>query len=87
MAGIAHLAAGLLALMTTGDGLKTIAKALVFGLATIGPTVGLGIVIGKAIEAMARQPEYAGTVRTYMFIGIGLIELYALIGFALYWIT
>lgn len=87
MVGIAHFAASLLAAVTTGDGLGKVAKALVFGLATIGPTVGLGLVIGKAIEAMARQPEYAGTVRTYMFIGIGLIELYALIGFALYWIT
>ena len=90
MLGIANFAAGVLAQaegVSTGDGLKTIAKPLVFGLSTIGPTVGLGIVIGKAIEAMARQPEYAGTVRTYMFIGIGLIELYALIGFALYWIT
>ena len=30
--------------------------------------------IGKSVEAMARQPEYANQVRTTMFIGIGLIE-------------
>ncbi len=86
MFGIAHLAMGLMAALSD-LGLGKIAKALVFGLAAIGPTIGLGLVIGKAIEAMARQPEYAGTVRTYMFIGIGLIELYALIGVLFYFIT
>ena len=34
------------------------------------------------VEAMARQPEYAGQVRTTMFIGIGLIEALALFGIA-----
>jgi F-type H+-transporting ATPase subunit c len=93
MVGIANIAAAVLAQAAetateaANNGLSSIAKALVFGLATIGPAIGLGIVIGKAVEAMARQPEYAGTVRTYMFLGIGMIELWALIGFALYWIT
>jgi len=66
-----------------GTGLKTIGKGLVIGLAAIGPGIGLGILIGKSVEAMARQPEYAGQVRTTMFIGIGLIEALALIGFVL----
>jgi F-type H+-transporting ATPase subunit c len=57
-----------------GTGLKTIGKGLVIGLAAIGPGIGLGILIGKSVEAMARQPEYAGQVRTTMFIGIGVIE-------------
>lgn len=65
------------------DGLATIGKGLVIGLAAIGPGIGLGILIGKSVEAMARQPEYAGTVRTTMFIGIGLIEALALFGFVL----
>lgn len=86
MVGIAHLATAVLAALSD-QGLTSIAKGLVYGLAAIGPGVGLGIVIGKSVEAMARQPEYAGTVRTYMFLGIGMIEALALIGFALYWIT
>jgi F-type H+-transporting ATPase subunit c len=65
------------------DGLGTIGKGLVIGLASIGPGIGLGILIGKSVEAMARQPEYAGQVRTTMFIGIGLIEALALFGFVL----
>ena len=64
------------------SGLETIGKGLVIGLAAIGPGIGLGILIGKSVEAMARQPEYANQVRTTMFIGIGLIEALALFGIA-----
>ena len=64
------------------SGLATIGKGLVIGLAAIGPGIGLGILIGKSVEAMARQPEYAGQVRTTMFIGNGLIEALALFGIA-----
>jgi len=74
---------GLLA-QVTGDleGLSTIGKGLVIGLAAIGPGIGLGVLIGKSVEAMARQPEYANQVRARMFIGIGLIEALALFGIA-----
>jgi F-type H+-transporting ATPase subunit c len=54
-----------------------------YGLATLGPGVGLGILIGKAVESMARQPEAAGMVRTTMFIGIAVVEVLALLGFVL----
>ena len=65
-----------------GD-VTSIGKGLMYGLAAIGPGIGLGILIGKSVEAMARQPEYAGQVRSTMFIGIGLIEALALFGFVL----
>jgi F-type H+-transporting ATPase subunit c len=64
------------------SGLDTIGKGLVIGLAAIGPGIGLGVLIGKSVEAMARQPEYANQVRATMFIGIGLIEALALFGIA-----
>jgi F-type H+-transporting ATPase subunit c len=64
------------------SGLAPIGKGLIIGLAAIGPGIGLGILIGKSVEAMARQPEYANQVRTTMFIGIGLIEALALFGIA-----
>ena len=64
------------------SGLETIGKGLIIGLAALGPGIGLGILIGKSVEAMARQPEYANQVRTTMFIGIGLIEALALFGIA-----
>ncbi|MDQ3530402.1 MAG: ATP synthase F0 subunit C, partial [Actinomycetota bacterium] len=50
-----------------GD-IGSIGAGLVYGLGAIGPGIGLGFLIGKAIEAMARQPEAAGMVRTTMFL-------------------
>jgi F-type H+-transporting ATPase subunit c len=52
-----------------------------YGLATLGPGIGLGILIGKTVEGMARQPEVAGQLRTTMFIGVAFVEVLALLGF------
>ena len=51
-----------------------------YGLAAVGPGIGLGILIGKTIEGMARQPEVAGQLRTTMFIGVAFVEVLALLG-------
>ena len=51
-----------------------------YGLAAVGPGIGLGILIGKTVEGMARQPEVAGQLRTTMFIGIGFVEVLGLLG-------
>ncbi|WP_414121928.1 ATP synthase F0 subunit C [Corynebacterium nuruki] len=51
-----------------------------YGLAAIGPGIGIGIVAGKTAEGMARQPEMAGQLRTTMFLGIAFTEALALIG-------
>ena len=51
-----------------------------YGLAAIGPGVGLGILIGKTIEGMARQPEVAGQLRATMFLGVAFVELLGLLG-------
>jgi F-type H+-transporting ATPase subunit c len=60
-----------------------IGRGLVFGLGAIGPGIGIGYLVGKAVEAMARQPEAAGLVRTTMFLGIAFTEALALFGFVL----
>ncbi|MEP6972873.1 MAG: F0F1 ATP synthase subunit C [Actinomycetota bacterium] len=82
MTAIIHIATAIIAAVTDA-GNKTIGKGLVYGLAAIGPGIGIGILMGKSVEAMARQPEYAGQVRSIMFIGIGLIEALALFGLML----
>jgi F-type H+-transporting ATPase subunit c len=51
-----------------------------YGLAAIGPGIGLGILIGKTIEGMARQPEVAGQLRATMFLGVAFVELLGLLG-------
>ena len=55
---------------------------ITYGLAAIGPGIGIGLVFGHAIEAMARQPEASGRITTYMWIGFALTEALALIGIA-----
>lgn len=63
--------------------LGPLGQGLVYGLGAIGPGIGIGFLVGKAIEAMARQPEAAGQARTTMFIGIAFVEALALLGFVL----
>ena len=57
---------------------------MAYGLAAIGPGIGIGYLVGKSVEAMARQPEAAGMVRTTMFLGIAFTEALALIGFVVF---
>jgi F-type H+-transporting ATPase subunit c len=58
----------------TDEGLRLVAMAIAIGLGTIGPGAGIGIVFGAALEAMGRNPEAEGLVRTYMFLGFALVE-------------
>ena len=58
-----------------------------YGLAAIGPGIGIGYLVGQSVQAMARQPEAAGMVRTTMFLGIAFTEALALIGFVLFFIA
>ena len=57
---------------------KTLGMALAVGLGVIGPGIGLGILAGKALEAIGRNPEASGTITTTMFIGIAFTEALAI---------
>jgi F-type H+-transporting ATPase subunit c len=54
--------------------------AVAYGLAAIGPGVGIGLIFGHGVEAMARQPEARGLIQSNMYIGFALTEALALIG-------
>ncbi|HEY2131232.1 MAG TPA: ATP synthase F0 subunit C [Streptosporangiaceae bacterium] len=54
--------------------------AVGYGLAAIGPGVGIGLIFGHGVEAMARQPEARGLIQSNMYIGFALTEALALIG-------
>ena len=66
---------------------KIIGMALAVGLGVIGPGIGIGIVVGKALEAIGRNPEASDTLQTTMFIGVAFTEALAIfalvIGFIL----
>ena len=52
-----------------------------YGLAAIGPGIGIGIIFGNGVQAIARQPEAYGVIRQNMLLGFALAETLALLGF------
>lgn len=65
---------------TTGD--KAIAAAIAVGLAAAAGAIGMGIAISKSSEAISRQPEAEGKIRTTLMLGLVFIEtaiIYALV--------
>ncbi|MCF8281967.1 MAG: ATP synthase F0 subunit C [Bacteroidales bacterium] len=53
--------------------------AIGMGLAVIGAGIGIGMIGGKAMEAIARQPEAVGDIRANMILTAALVEGAALI--------
>ena len=63
-----------------GSGLIALGAALAIALSTTGPGIGQGIASGKALEAMARQPEMYGKIQTNMILAMALMEALAIYG-------
>jgi F-type H+-transporting ATPase subunit c len=64
------------------EAMKELGAALAIGLGAIGPGIGVGMIGAKAVEAMGRNPEAAGTVQTNMILAIAFAEavaIYALV--------
>jgi len=61
---------------------KQLATALAIGLGAIGPGIGIGLIGGKAIEALGRNPEAESSIRATMILAIAFAEaiaIYALV--------
>lgn len=56
---------------------KNFATAIAVGLGMIGPGIGIGILVSKALEAIGRNPEASGKIQATMFIGIAFTEALA----------
>lgn len=63
--------------------MSTISVALMLGLAGLGPAIGFGILGGKFLEGVARQPELKGMLMTNMFIVAGLVDAFSAISLAM----
>ena len=62
--------------------MKYLAAAICMGMGSVGPALGEGYAVSKALESMARQPEIAGDLRTNMILGCAVTEttgIYALV--------
>ncbi len=51
-----------------------IGAGMAMGFGAIGPAIGEGNAVGKALEGMARQPEATGNLRSNMILGCAITE-------------
>lgn len=65
------------------QGMTAIAVALLIGLAAIGTAIGFGILGGKFLEGIARQPELSPMLMMRMFLMAGLVDAFAAISIAM----
>lgn len=66
----------------TEEMIKSIAAAAAMGIGSIAPALGIGILAGKAMEAIGRNPEAASKIQTSMILAIAFAEaiaIYALV--------
>ncbi len=64
------------------DSVKYLAAALAIGLGAIGPGIGIGLIGAKAAEALGRNPEAEGSIRTVAILAMAFAEaiaIYALV--------
>ena len=62
--------------------MKLLAPAIAIGLGALGPGIGIGLLAGKAMEAIGRNPEAAPKIQTSMILAIAFAEaiaIYALV--------
>lgn len=62
------------------NGVFALAAALAIGISTIGPALGQGRTAASAMEAMSRQPESAGEIRTSMILALAFMEALTIFG-------
>lgn len=54
--------------------MEFLAAAIAIGLGALGAGIGNGLIVGRTVEGISRQPELRSTLQTTMFIGIGIVE-------------
>jgi len=66
----------------TDDGMKFMAAAVVMGVGAIGPALAIGNLVGRAMDALGRNPEAQPAIQTNMILGLAFAEaigIYALV--------
>jgi F-type H+-transporting ATPase subunit c len=62
----------------TDLGARLIAAALAIGLGAIGPGLGIGILVSRAMDALGRNPEAEPSIRLNMILGLAFAEAIAI---------
>ena len=60
-----------------------LAAGIAVGFGVLGPGVGIGILTAKSSEAIGRNPDAAGAIRTNMILGAALAEGLGILSFVL----
>lgn len=60
------------------EAMKSLAMAFAAGVGVLGPGLGIGFLVARALEAIGRNPEAAGKIQATMFIGIAFVEALAI---------
>ena len=64
------------------DGMKFLGAGLAIGLGALGPGIGIGWLVGKAMESLGRNPDAAPIIQPNMILGMAFAEaigIYALV--------
>lgn len=61
--------------------MNQLAAGIAIGLGMIGPGLGLGNGVGKAVEAIGRNPEAQSKIQNTMLVGLAFIEFLGLLVF------
>ena len=69
--------------ITDVDALRYFGAALAIGIGGLGPALGIGMAVRGAMDAIGRNPEAAGDVRTTLIIGAALAEAVAIYAFVI----
>lgn len=69
--------------ITDAGAVPYMGAALAIGLGALGPGIGIGMAVRGAMEALGRNPEAAGDIRTTMIIGAALAEAVAIYAFVI----
>ena len=62
----------------SADAVKSIAMALAAGVGVLGPGIGIGLLVSRALEAIGRNPEASGKIQSTMILGIVFVEALAI---------
>lgn len=60
------------------EAIKNMTMAFVVAIGVTGPAIAIGMIVSKALDGIARNPDASGQIVTNMFLGIAFTEALAI---------
>jgi F-type H+-transporting ATPase subunit c len=79
---VAQEQGGSTSIAITDDGIKFLGAGIAMGLGAFGPALAIGNLVGRALDALGRNPEAQPVIQTNMILGLAFAEaigIYALV--------